>query len=418
MISSEGFKQAYRQREADFTRSRVLSFVGLVVSQINRLSRSLSVEVSRLVERLFGTGTDYTKQAYSQYRNKLRAEAFTALNQHLIQGYYADGQYRTWQGFLLLASDGSTLQLPQSQELEQAFGLAENKGRTMPMGRISLFYDVENELVLQALLEPYKASEQHMLLRHLDHLQALLLPGPCLLLLDRGYPSLWLLACLQQRQQAFLMRCNADFVDEVAVFAQSPEQDKLLVLDLQAHQRGSNKQLQAFLQPGQTRLQVRAVKVALSGGQTELLLTNLPDKVITLGELYHKRWGVETALDIYKNVLEVENFSAKTELGIRQDFHAGMLTANITALLVNSAEAELKPDSTNKHIYRINRSVAIGLVKEKLPDLLVGCQPIEEICDQLRRMIKRRKQPVRNGRSFKRKRPLNYKFKINKRKVI
>lgn len=421
MICSDWFRQAYRQREQDFTRCRLLSFVGLVVGQITRLSRSLSVEVSLLMERFFGPETDYSKQAYSQYRSKLKAEAFTALNQQLVQSFYADGQYRTWQGYLLLAGDSSLLQLPQSQELEQAFGLAENKGRSMPVSRASFLYDVENGLVLQALLKPYKASEQQMLLEHLDCLQLLFPPTPCLLLLDRGYPSLGLIACLQQRRLDFVMRCKAGFTQELAAFAQSSRQDKLLELDLFLHQRLAKEQLQAFLEPEQVALQVRAVKVVLPSGQTELLLTSLSDNIATLRELYHKRWGVETAINFYKNVLEAENFSAKTELGIKQDFHAGMLTANISALLVNAADEELKQEqagSANKHRYRANRSVALGLVKDKLPDLLLGRQPIEQIWQELKRKIKRRKEALRPDRKFKRKRPLKYKFQINKRRVL
>src|SRR5690606_37353494 len=95
---------------------------------------------------------------------------------------------------------GSLLQLPQSQELTTHFGLAENKGRTMPMSRSSLLYDLENEIVVDALPGRYSDDEQHMALAHLNYLQELCLPGPCLLLFDRGYPSLWLLACLQQRK--------------------------------------------------------------------------------------------------------------------------------------------------------------------------------------------------------------------------
>lgn len=418
MISSSWFKRAFRQRAQDFTRSRVLSFVGLVVSQIHRLSRSLSVEVSLLVERFFSSEADYTKQAYSQYRSKLKAEAFIALNQHFIQSYYADGAYRTWQGFVLLACDGSLLQLPQSRELEEAFGLAENKGRSMPMGRLSFLYDVENKLTLQALLQAYKASEQDMLLEQLDLVQALALPG--LLLLDRGYPSLWLLACLRQRRLDFVMRCNVDFLRETAAFAQSTRQQEHLRLDLGLHNRLANERLQAFLEPGQKELMVRVVKVQLSSGQTELLLTSLEESPDVLGKLYHKRWGVETEINFYKNVLEAENFSAKTELGIRQDFHAGVLTANIASMLVNAAEEELKQQTpkTIKHNYQVNRAVALGLVRNKLPEILLGKQPLEQLCQQLKEKIKRRKTAVKPNRKFKRKPPLSYKFKQNNRKVI
>ena len=422
MIHNEGFKERYRAHEKDFTRNRVLTFVGLVVSQLNLMSKSLSVEVSRFVERFLGGEKDYSKQAYSQCRRKLQAEAFAALNQELVHQYYADGDYGTWQNYLLLAVDGSLLQLPESSELISSFGLAENKGKSMPMGRSSLLYDVENALVLHAQLKRYVSSEQAMALAHLDYLQALSLPTGCLLLFDRGYPSLWLLACLQSRNLAFVMRCNANFLPEVQAFARGAARDAVLELDLQVSNRLGKEKLQPFLQPAQTKLWVRAVKVELATGEIEYLLTSLEQLPLAgFQQLYHQRWGVETGLNFYKNVVQLENFSAKTALGVQQDFQAHLLAANLSALLVADVSQELAQEQAHKphkHGYKVNRAVALGLVKDNLADLLLGKQPAAEIYQRLKQKIKRRKEAVRPNRSFPRKRKLNYKYHINQRPVL
>jgi len=422
MIHSQDFKERYREHEKDFTRNRMLTFVGLVVSQLNLMSKSLSVEVSRFVAQIFGVEKDYSKQAYSQCRKKLKAEAFMALNRELVGQYYADGDYSRWQNYLVLAIDGSLLQLPESSELISSFGLAENKGKSMPMGRCSLLYDVENELVLHAQLKRYVSNEQAMALAHLDYLQELSLPASCLLLFDRGYPSLWLLACLQSRKLDFVVRCNANFVPEVSAFAHTSAPDMLLELDLQVNNRLGKEKLQPFLQPGQTKLWVRAVKVELAPGETEYLLTSLEQLPLSdFQQLYHQRWGVETGLDFYKNVLQMENFSAKTELGVQQDFQAHLLAANLSALLVADANQELAQEQAQKHYkhgYKVNRAVALGLVKDNLADLLLGKQSAEEVYQRLKQKIKRRKEAVRPNRSYPRKRKLNYKYHINKRPVL
>lgn len=419
-MNSEGFKAAFRRQAQDFTRNRVLTFVGLLASQINRMSKSLSVEASRFVERFFGPELDYSKQAYSQCRTKLQYQAYTALNRHFISSYYKDGQYRGWQGYLLLAGDSSTLQLPLSQELAAAFGTVENKGWPMPLARLSLLYDIENRLVLEALLGGYASGEKDLLEQQLHGLPALELPAVCLLL-DRGYPSLWLIALLQQRKTAFLMRCSADFIPEVVAFAHGSKQEAVLAVDLKAGRRLKQERLRAYLEPGQTMLSARAVKVVLPTGATEYLLTNLPHRIALLSQLYNRRWGVESTLDFMKNVLEAENFSAKTELGIRQDFHAAVLCANISALLVEEAQQELDQEQEskgNKHRYQINRAVALGLVKDKLVSLLLGTESIETLYEKLKTKIKRRKEALKPDRKFKRKRHQGHKFKSNKRKVI
>ena len=134
MIGSDGFKERHRKSGRDFTRKRVLTFVGLVVSQINLMSKSLSVEVSRFAERFLGAGRDCSKQAFSQRRSKLRAEAFTELRERLVAGFYADGAYRKWQGYLTLAVEATALQLPEGPALAPEFGLAGDRGKRMPTG--------------------------------------------------------------------------------------------------------------------------------------------------------------------------------------------------------------------------------------------------------------------------------------------
>ena len=422
MLNSDDFKQSFRKRDKDFTRNRVLTFVGLVVSQINLMSKSLSVEVSRFVERVLGRDRDCSKQAFSQSRLKLKAEAFTALRRRLVSQFYADGDYKKWQGYLTLAIDGSILQLPESAALVEEFGLAENKGKSMPMARSSLLYDVENGLVLDALLKDYKTGEPEMALAHIAYLGELSATSPCLLLFDRGYPSLWLMACLQQQGLEFVIRCNAGFLTEVSEFARQAEPQALLEVDLERGRRLKNEKLLRFLKPGQTKMWVRCVKVELKGGAVEYLLTSLQEmEIATFQELYHKRWRVETAIDLHKNVLQLENFSAKTVLGVRQDFEAHILSVSLSALLIADAQEELESEQAqkqNRHRYKVNRAVAVGLVKDNLASLLMGKAPIEEVYDKLKEKIKKRKEAIKPGRSYNRAQKLHYKFHSNKRPVV
>jgi len=164
------------------------------------------------------------------------------------------------------------------------------------------------------------------------------------------------------------------------------------------------------------------VKVELAPGKTEYLLTSLEQLPLSdFQPLYHQRWGVEMGLDFYKNGLQLENFSAKTVLGVQQDFQAHLLAANLSALLVADANQELAQEQADKHhqhCYKVNRAVALGLVQDNLASLLLGKQPVEELYDRIKQKIKRRKQAIRPNRSYPRKRKLNYKFHLNKRPVL
>lgn len=415
--------------QQDFTRKRKLSFVGLVVSQINLISKSISVELSRFIERFVSNCQDYSKQAFCQHRLKLKPQAFVALNQLLIEEFYADDELHTFQGYVVLAIDSTLLQLPQSAAIISEYGIAENKGQSMPMSRSSLLYDVDNKLVLQAISGKYTDDEQHMALQHIDYVCQHVTKQRCLLLFDRGYPSLALLACLASKKLDFVLRCNADFINEVADFAQSPQIDAWLEIDLQTPGRQKIHSLKAWLQPGQKQLRVRAIKIKLPSGKAEYLLTSLLERQGKAGfrhchfkGLYHKRWAVETGIDFHKNDLQLENFSAKTVIGIQQDYHAHILTANLTSLLVEDAQAELEAEPIkhkNKHHYQINRAVALGLVKDKLPELLSDDEQLrQQVYQELIAKIKKRKIAQKPERSFSRQIKLHYKFKINRRPVL
>jgi len=77
------------------------------------------------------------------------------------------------------------------------------------------------------------------------------------------------------------MRGTGDCIPEVAAFARSP----VLEVDLRAGRGLGQERLQAYLEPGQTMLGVRAVKVALPTGATGYLLTNLTHGLPLLGQL-------------------------------------------------------------------------------------------------------------------------------------
>jgi hypothetical protein len=373
-VESADFKQAYRQHEQDFTRERLLPFTVMVVSHLKIMSRSLSVAVSSWVSSAWGWWADCSKQAYSRQRQKLKHEAFIALNADLIQGFYADEQLLTWQGYLLLAVDGSRPQLPSSPALEACFGLAEKQGNSMVMAQSSVLYDVENQLVLQAQLAAYTTSEGAQLQQHLPQVKAVQNQGQHpVLLLDRGYPSLALLTQLDGLGLGFLMRCSANFSEEVIAFAASAALEQVRAWPLLKGARRWNVALQAQLQGGQHQVVVRMLKVALASGEWEYLLTNLPSSLsyAQLAALYFKRWNVEEHFDFQKSYLQMENFSSKTVEGLRQDYHAKILTSNIRPLLVADASEQLQQRPARKprkHRYQLNQAVALGLVVEALPN--------------------------------------------------
>lgn len=441
MIADPDFQKAYRQKPTDFVRDRVLSFSKVVVGLINLMNRSIAVELAKLLGHLHGMAAPLcSKQAFSQQRQKLKPEAFVALNEHLITAFYADGNFEKFHGFRLLAMDGSTLELPVSQEIVQHYGRAANQETSLPMGRCSLLHDVVNQITLHALLAPYLSDDRTMGWQHLHWLQTGVTDEfPTLLLLDRGYPAIDLIAQLQAQGMAFIMRVSEQCsLQEIRDFAASGQQQITITLDVTTPKRRKNQPLQAALQQLEyAPLVVRLLSIDLPDGSKEYLLSNLIDdrtaeRTYSLDffyQAYRKRWGIETQYAFDKTLLEIENFSigppsGKKVVGVQQDFYASILCGNINALLNVDAQEHLQHQAqqrarqgkANEQVYGVNRAVSLGLLKDQIAGMLFGTQPLEDSYDKLVAQISRNKSLSKPDRHFSRKRKRPRKPKINRRR--
>lgn len=436
MIADREFQKTYRQKPTDFVRERVLSFSKVVVGLINLMNRSIAVELTKLLGHLHGMVAPLcSKQAFSQQRQKLKPEAFAALNQQLIAEFYADGDFGKFHSFRLLAMDGSTLELPESQEIVQYYGRAANQESSLPMGRCSLLHDVVNQITLHAILAPYLSDDRTMGWQHLHWLQTSITDEfPSLLLMDRGYPSIDLIAQLQAQGLAFIMRVSEQCsLQEIRDFAASGQRQVTITLDVTTPKRRKNQRLQTALkQLAYAPLAVRLLSIDLPDGNKEYLLSNLIDdrtaeRTYSLDffcEAYRKRWGIETQYAFDKTLLEIENFSSKKVVGVQQDFYASILCRNINTLLNVDAQERMQQQAqqracqrkANKQEYLVNRAVSLGLLKDQIAGMLFGSQPLEDSYDQLVVQISRNKSLSKPDRHFSHKRKRPRKPKINRRR--
>ena len=332
MIADLDFQCIYRQKPTDFSRNRTLSFPKIVVGLINLFNRSIAIELTKLLGHLHGPEAPFcSKQAFSKQRQKLNPEAFVALNNQLIQQFYADGAFATFHGFRLLAIDGSTLQLPQSQEIVHHYGRSANQIARMPMARCSLMHDVLNQLTLHAVLTPYLSDDRAMAWQHLEWFQSAIQAKsksadfPTLLLLDRGYPSIDLIAQLQLLKINFLMRISAQSSrQEVRDFAATGQTATTIRLDVTTTKRKKNQRLQVILrQLDQMPLVVELISLEVAEGHKVYLISNLQVEQYGadfFASAYRKRWAIETQYAFDKTLLEMKNFSSKKVVGVRQDF--------------------------------------------------------------------------------------------------
>jgi hypothetical protein len=126
-------------------------------------------------------------------------------------------------------------------------------------------------------------------------------------------------------------------------------------------------------------LRVRLVRVRLSTGEWEVLVTSLLDEArypsAEFLMLYGLRWGIETFYGLIKTRLVLENFSGTGAEAVKQDFYATVYLSGLESLLTQSAQAQLDAKNT-QYPQTINRAVSFNAIKYQALDLRVATNPL------------------------------------------
>jgi len=400
-LFSNDFRVRHSQSEKDFTRKRCLTFVIVVIFLLNFIKRSMQDELDEHFRLLNGAEVAVrlvSKSAFTQARKKLKYEAFVELNQAQIAYFYEHLRPQTWQGWRLVAVDGSTVQLPNHADILTHFGAWQPaQGDPCPMGRVSQMFDVLNKITLDALIVPKAVGERELAAAHFAYLQA----GD-LVLLDRGYPAFWLFALILKQNAHFCARMKLSGWSIVEQFVASglSEQEVLLQPDYAACKDCGTRQLST------KPISLRLLRVELEDGEIEVLATSLLDSkaypVSVFKELYHLRWPVEEDYKIMKSRIQIENFSGKSVLAVYQDFHAKVFTTNLTAILVHPAQEMLNQTSAEKkYSYQVNMTNALSKMKDTVI-LLFHRINILPLLHSLWQLMIKTIEPIRPDRSYPR----------------
>ncbi len=398
-LSSLDFMVRHRETGKDFTRERCLTFIILIIFLLNLLKRSQQDELDEFFKLLNGTEVAarvVTKSALTQARKKLKYGAFVELNRVQIDYFYQFLQPLTWNGWRLLAVDGSTLQVPNTPENLTHFGAWHPaKGGPCPMARVSQMFDVLNQITLDALIGPKAFGERELAAEHFAHLCS----GD-LVLLDRGYPAFWLFALIRRKKAHFCARMKANGWKVAKQFVDSGLNEQIVSLQpgFAAKQDCDKRKLSA------NPITIRLIRVELDDGEIEVLATSLLDKETypssMFKELYHLRWPVEEQYKVFKMRIEIENFSGKSVLAVYQDFHAKVFSANLTAMLARPAQEVVTRNSAEKkYLYRVNMTNAVSKMKDTIVLLLHDFNRVPCLLMSLWQLLITTIEPIRPGRS-------------------
>jgi hypothetical protein len=382
----------------------------LVATVLCRRGLSLPLEI-RGFAKAMGTNLKdaISKVGYLKQRMKLAPAAIMLLVDHHNRNLYKDGDVRTMKGFFVVADDGSDVCIPTTPENARTYGVygKEKNRHKQAMLSIACLFDVLNKAILDVTISPLDTAERPRMLAHMERLPNIIGGNArTIILLDRGYPSLSLFFRFTKAGQKFVVRLkhntfakerrsrDGDDIDIWVEFTQS-----------RLYQHRDEPEYPAMAEAGGVPL--RIVNVRLGDGSVETVATNLSREEFDaseVGGLYNMRWGVETAFDVLKNNLQMENFTGTKPTLIEQNIYACVYLCNLAHDLIADAEGANAREGRprGKHPMAVSRAFTIGVLKDELLGVLIEKDPdaaqkkLFAIADEIRRQC----LPIRPGRHY------------------
>lgn len=378
---------------------------------INIISLTTCVELYKYCKNILKRKV-ISKQAFSLARGYLNHKVFIKFNNILLEEYYKE-DYQTYKGYLVFACDGTSLELPVTKEFIRDFGCPSNQKRksTRPIGTSSILYDINNELIINGVLDKYASNEKEMFLRHLEEIKEIssLAKKKIIILFDRGYPSIEIMAKMKENNIDFIIRSKKSYLPASQVAAKYANYDRVKTIKITRDMTKQKPWLKSFAKDNNSEIDLRFVSSRLKDREIGVFITNLQANIFNreeIVELYRRRWEIETHFRHEKKACAFENFACKTTLRLKQEYYCKIYTINFATLLSEMAKEEVNEKIKSGEIhsltpFKINKNIAIGLVKDNIARILLSKNPDEYIDSIVAFLIKQRIQVI-DGRIFKR----------------
>jgi hypothetical protein len=396
-IEAKELLNAHRIKATYFTRSTMKLPFSLLVGYLLTNNRTSAQIGLNMFYRSLKESEPVTKQSYFEARDKIEYTAFSSLADEFADKIIRESQLETFQGYHLVAVDGSIFEVPASASKD--FGVLATAGNPVAKAQAISFVDILNGgLILKAELGPYKSNERDMAEKILKEID---MKASDTFLFDRGFYSKKLIQIIDEKGAKFVFRVKRDCQKDIK---NAHQEDQIIKVEGR---------------------QTRVINIKLASGETEKIVTNIINdlKPIDFYKLYGKRWGIEVNYLMLKERLQIENFTSGKKRLILQDFYAAVMVYNLSVLAFTEAKLKLKKKtevSKLKYEYKPNMNIALSEIKQLL--IYAVCGPNETrdwYFEQLQHSVLKNAVPIRPNRSFPRiVKNKTAKYPLNKKRNI
>ena len=397
------FKENYHinNHNSDFSRKRVLT----METVINLL---LSMQGGSLKKELYDAGVSVSASAFVQQRDKIpwtvMEEIFESFNSKCKDT-------KTYKGYRVLAIDGTTINMARNPKSD-SFVINNSTPKGYSQLHVNPLYDVLNKTYQYCVIQPQPQQDEVGAL--LFMMKWYEFKEKTLIVADRGYESYNIFAHIQNTPNTdFLIRVKQDrtamreigklpmteldtdvsFTITTTQTKEDKENGYILLQTRKKEDRIYSSKTRAgrWDFPSPYPMKIRVVRFKLDTGEYETLATSLP-RSITLAEikeLYHARWGIETAFRELKYGIGLVNLHGKKDDFVRQEIFSAMIMSNFCSRIVN--EVVVRKNDANIHEYKVNMTMAIHICRQFF-------RTKDADAKKLLQDIARYTEPVRPGR--------------------
>ena len=363
--------------DADFTRERKLNMRDTISLLLSMDGGSLAKELHKHFEH---RNASITPSALVQQRSKIKSAAFYDLLRQFNQTEVVRQKYK---GYRILAVDSSAINQPRDPDLD-SFMCTSQFPHGLNQTQMSVMYDVLNKTVLDVDLRPRPKMDETG--AFVSMLQRNTFSEKNIMIMDRGYESYNVFAHLMEKENVdFLCRVkNQKSMREIGKLPME-ELDRDISFEITTTQTNEDKEKQrVYFQTARKRgksyskktpirkwdhvspytMKFRVVRFQLNTGDYETLVTTLPRFIFSvqdIKELYHRRWGIETAFRDIKYSLGLINLHSKKEDLVMQEIYAALIVYNFCTRIVSAVVVEKRQQAI--HAYQVNFKMAVYLCK-------------------------------------------------------
>ena len=378
ILATDPRTMEHKPQDGHFTRKSALSMETMV-----RLL--LSMSGGFLDKELEEAGVSVSVPAFSQRRNQLPFGLFENVFEHFNERCKDP---KTYKGYRILDVDGTCINMARNPKAP-SFVQNESNPKGYNQLHATPLYDVMNKTYVHCVVQPQpKADEIGALLFMLSWYNY---DEKTLVVADRGFESYNLFAHLMNTPQVdFLIRIKQDrsAMREIAKLPMK-ELDRDISFTITTTQTNEDKKNGYILLqtrksdtrtyspktkakrwdfPSPYPMKFRVVRFQLDTGEYETLATSLPRSIslAEIKELYHARWGIETAFRELKYGLGLVNLHGKKDSFVEQEIFAAMTMANFCSRIASQVVIEQREE--NIYTYKVNMKMAINLCRKYFRD--------------------------------------------------